>query len=64
MTRHWFMIIRYLAAGEDSRLGIQDYWRDGFLAAHTPLQRRCLEFSKVMVMITICFFIMTWLFPV
>jgi len=63
MKNNWFKTMRYLVAGEESRPGMQDYWRDGFLAAHTPIQRRCLEFSKVMVMIFGCFFIMTRLFP-
>lgn len=64
MKSNWFKTMRYLTAGEDSRPGIQDYWRDGFLAAHTPFQRRCLEFSKVMLMIFVCFFLMSWIFPV
>lgn len=64
MIKSWFKTFRYLVAGEESRAGIQDYWRDNFLAAHTPLQRRCLEFSKVMVLITLGFLIMGRLFPV
>ena len=64
MKDYWLMTMRYLLAGEESRPGIQDYWRDGFLTAHTPFQRRCLEFSKVMVLIALSFFIMSWIFPV
>lgn len=49
MKNNWFTTLRYLVAGEESRPGIKDTWRDGFLAAKDPLQRRCLEFIKAMM---------------
>ena len=39
--------MQYMLAGEESRLGFQDYWRDGFLARHTPAGRSFLEKTKV-----------------
>ncbi|WDP90975.1 MAG: hypothetical protein HUN04_15245 [Desulfobacter sp.] len=63
MKNYWFTMMRYLVAGEDSRPGIQDYWRNGFLAAHTPLQRKLLECTKVAVLLAVSFSIMSWLFP-
>lgn len=60
---NWFKTMQYLVAGEESRPGIQDRWRDVFLAARTPLQRRCLEFTKTMVIVAVCFSAMALLFP-
>ena len=57
-------MMQYLVAGEESRPGIQDPWRDVFLAAHPPIRRRCLELSKVLVLVAACFTAMAWLFPV
>ena len=58
MKNYWFMVLRYMIAGEDSRPGFQDYWRSNFLARHTSLSRTFLEVSKVMFLIAAYFCIM------
>lgn len=63
MKNYWFTVIRYFFAGEDSRPGIQDHWRNGFLAAHSPAQRKLLECTKVMVLLGTTFFLMAQIFP-
>jgi len=53
MAKDWMMVIQYLISGEDSRMGIQDYWNGVFLAGMNPLNRACLGFLKVLFLLTL-----------
>lgn len=53
MAKDWLMVIRYLVSAEESRIGRKDYWNSVFLAGKTPLNRTCLEISKVLFLITL-----------
>ncbi|MCG8686489.1 MAG: hypothetical protein MI892_16540 [Desulfobacterales bacterium] len=55
MKNYWFMVLRYMISGEDSRYGFQDFWRSNFLARHTTASRACLEATKVMFLIAVYF---------
>ncbi len=58
MMKDWKMVLRYLIASEDSRIGRQDYWRTVFLASRNPVGRVGLECSKVLFILTLCASIM------
>ncbi|MDD9305209.1 MAG: hypothetical protein HUK40_23925 [Desulfobacter sp.] len=58
MKNSWIMILRYFMAPEDSRPGRIDYWNGVFLAEKTPLNRFCLEASKVFFILTLSVLIM------
>lgn len=47
--------MQYMLAGEESRLGFKDYWKNDFLARHTPAGRICLETTKTLFVIGFCF---------
>ena len=53
MTKDWLMVIRYIVAAEESRIGRKDYWNSVFLADRTALGRTCLGISKVLFLITL-----------
>jgi hypothetical protein len=52
MAKDWISVIRYLISPEESRIGRKDYWNTVFLSDKTPINRMCLEISKVLVLIT------------
>ena len=58
MKKDWLRVLRYLIASEDSRIGRQDYWNSVFLVSRKPVGRLCLEFSKVLFILTLCTSIM------
>ena len=63
MAINWLMVIRYIVSSEESRPGRVDYWNSVFLPSKTPLNRACLETSKVIFIIILSIFIMmitTW----
>lgn len=53
MAKDWLMVIRYLVSAEESRIGRTDYWNSVFLAGMTPVNRTCLEISKVLFLTTL-----------
>ncbi len=55
MTKYCFNIMQYMLAGEESRLGFQDYWKNGFLARHTNAGRTCLEATKTVFLMALYF---------
>ncbi|MGV7223456.1 MAG: hypothetical protein ACQ9MH_18240 [Nitrospinales bacterium] len=63
MTNNRLMVIRYIVSDEEPRPGRVDYWNGVFLPGKTPLNRACLETSKVFFIIVLSIFIMmitTW----
>lgn len=54
MSKDILLILRYLVAGEESRIGRTDYWNSVFLAAQTPFNRIFLGFLKVSFILTLC----------
>lgn len=64
MAKDWLMVVRYLVASEESRIGRKDFWNSVFLAEKTPAHRICLERFKVLFVITLSTCIMmalTWI---
>ena len=55
MTESWRMIVRYLISGEESRLGMGDYWNHVFLPGMSPSKRKLLEMLKILLMIVFAF---------
>jgi|GEM_PF-3394620 len=55
MTKYCFTVMQYMLAGEESRLGFKDYWKNDFLARHTHAGRVCLETTKTLFVIGLCF---------
>lgn len=53
MSTSLFVFFKYLAAGEESRLGHKDYWNDVFLLNKPSIQRRCLEFTKAVLTVAL-----------
>ena len=58
MAKDWIDVVRYLISPEESRLGRKDYWNSVFLSEKTPLNRTCLEISKILVLMTMSIILM------
>lgn len=56
MANNWLMVIRYIVSPEESSPGRLDYWNYVFLPGKTPLNRACLETSKIffIIILSIC----------
>jgi hypothetical protein len=52
-----FTVMQYMPAGEESRLGFKDYWKNDF-PARPPAGRVCLETTKA-VFVTGLYFALT-----
>ncbi len=50
-------LLRYWIAGEDSRLGRQDYWNHVVLARKSPRSRFFWELSKAFFVLALSFYL-------
>lgn len=52
----WQMTVLYLLSGEESRLGMQDYWNHVFLPGKVPSKRKLMEIVKALwvIILSVC----------